>query len=344
VDDGWPIAPMLARLTRELPREGFLFEPKWDGFRCLARRSDDEIDLRSRTGRPLSRYFPEIVTALAGLSAPAFTVDGELMVMVDGQADFADLMSRLHPAPSRVATLARETPASFMLFDLLEVTGRVLMGEPFAHRRRLLEEVFGEASAPLFVTAITDEASVAAGWLDGAGHKGIDGVVAKQPAQPYVPGKRTMLKVKPERTADCVVAGFRLFAGEPAVASLLLGLYDGERLRHVGVVASFPKARRRQLVGELTPAIVALHEHPWRDGFALEGGPIGRLPGAAGRWTPDLGLDWVPLRPERVVEVAYDQVDGVRFRHPARFVRWRPDRRADSCTVDQLEEASWRAT
>jgi ATP-dependent DNA ligase len=340
VDRAWPLEPMLARLTRELPRESrFLFEPKWDGFRCLLRRDGDEIDLRSRTGRPLARYFPELVDALSALPERRFVLDAEIVATRDGRADFAALMSRLHPAPSRVARLSEETPASLMVFDVLELSGRDLMSCPFADRRSAVERLLAGAAAPLFVTTVTADASRAAEWLAAPPGRGIDGVMAKDPEQPYSPGKRTMLKVKAERTADCVVAGLRLSADEPAVSSLLLGLHDSGALRHVGVVTSFATALRRQLIDELRPFVCAIDQHPWAHGFALEGGPMGRLRGAAGRWTPDMTMDWVPLRPDRVAEVAYDQVDGIRFRHPARLRRWRPDRDAASCTVDQLREA-----
>jgi ATP-dependent DNA ligase len=336
----WPLAPMLARLTRHLPEDGFLFEPKWDGFRCLARRIGTDVDLRSRTGRPLARYFPEVVTALRGLATDRFVVDGE--VMVGGEhPDFAALMARLHPSASRVARLAAETPASMVLFDALEVGSCQLVGHRFADRRRALEALTEHVEPPLSVTEITADVALAQRWLDAPPGRGIDGVMAKHPDLHYRPGKRAMFKVKAERTAECVWGGFRMFANRPELSSLLLGLYSGEVLHHVGVASSFSAARRRELIDELAPAMVPLRDHPWRDGFALEGGPMGRLPGSAGRWTPSMGLDWVPLRPDRVVEVAYDQVDGIRFRHPARFRRWRPDRDTASCTVDQLREAPW---
>ena len=331
------MAPMLARLTRELPTDGSLFEPKWDGVRCLARKRGADVDLRSRHGRPLSRYFPELVAALARLPEQDVTLDGETVVWLDGRPDFAILMSRLHPAASRVARLAAEVPATYLAFDVLDFDDRDLKDEPLIARRRVLEQVLREAEPPLVVTPVTSDRAHAERWLDGE-VAGVDGVVAKHPLQTYSPGQRTWRKIKRRHTVDCVVAGFRLFAAEPEVGSLLLGLYDGSVLRHVGVVTSFPRVLRHALVDELRPGVVSLNEHPWRKGFALEGGPMGRLRGAAGRWTPDMSLDWVPLRPDRVVEVAYDQVDGIRFRHPARFVRWRPDRDAHSCTVDQLRD------
>jgi ATP-dependent DNA ligase len=295
--------------------------------------------MRSRTGRPLSRYFPEIVAALRDVPERSFVVDGEIIATRDGRADFAALMARLHPAASRVVRLAVETPATLFLFDALGIGELDLTAVPFEGRRRALEAVFADAPPPIRLTIVTPDPDVAAGWLALPAEHGIDGVMAKDRCQPYSPGKRAMSKVKAERTADCVVAGFRLFGEQRELGSLLLGLYDVGELRHVGVVTSFPKIRRLALLDELLPDVVPLAEHPWREGYATEGGPMGRLRGAAGRWLPEMGLDWVPLAPQRVVEVAYDQLDGIRFRHPARFRRWRPDRDAASCTVDQLREA-----
>jgi ATP-dependent DNA ligase len=341
MDESWPAAPMLARLTRQLPEGEFMYEPKWDGFRCLVKWNGDEVDMRSRSGRPLARYFPELVDALRRVDARGFVVDGEILAMRDGAPDFASLMARLHPAASRVHRLSTETPASMILFDVLEIDGRNVTAEPFHRRRSMLETLMDGIGSPLFLSELTRDVDTAREWLDRAAGPGIDGVMAKLADRPYLPGKREMLKVKTEHTADCVVAGLRCVAGAREVGSLLLGLYDDSVLRHVGVVTSFPKAMRRELIDELAPAVVPIGRHPWRDGFALEGGPMGRLPGAAGKWTPDMGLDWVPMQPVRVAEVAFDQVDGIRFRHPARFRRWRPDREASSCTVDQLREASW---
>jgi ATP-dependent DNA ligase len=335
-----PIAPMLGRLVRELPEgDEYLYEPKWDGFRCIAFRAGDEVDLRSRHGRPLARYFPEVVAGLREVSAERFVVDGELVVLDEGRFDFGALMARLHPAATRVQRLARETPAAFVAFDLLALGDESLCGRPFVERRGALVDVLGDApAARVRVTPITAERAVAARWLERFQGAGIDGVIAKLSTGRYQPGARAMLKVKHERTAECVVAGFRLFAGEPVVGSLLLGLYDQEGdLHHVGVVTSFTRARRRELFTELSAQAVSLEGHPWEHGYLLGGGHMGRLGGAAGRWDPDeMVLDWVPLAPERVCEVAYDQVDDARFRHPARFRRWRPDRDARSCLLDQL--------
>jgi ATP-dependent DNA ligase len=326
-----PLAPMLARLTRELPRDGYLYEPKWDGFRCLAFRDGEEVDLRSRNQRPLARYFPELVEALLRLPVDQFVVDGEIVIA----GDFEALLRRLHPAASRVERLSRETPASFVAFDLIACGGEDLRGYPFLQRRRRLEDLFAGAEPPLLLTELTDDEQRAAEWLDAG--QGIDGVVAKHRDLRYEPGARAMVKVKRERTADCVVAGFRWLVDRPLPSSLLLGLYDNDgALRHIGIASSFPRARRRALLEEISPYVVELSGHPWEHGFLLAGAPTGKLPGAAGSWTPDMTQDWVPLAPVLVCEVAFDQVDSCRLRHPARFRRWRPDLEARSCTMDQL--------
>lgn len=328
---------MLARLERELPTDGdWIYEPKWDGFRCIAFRDGTEVDLRSRNDRPLARYFPEIVVALLGVKAPSFVIDGELLVTKGEAFDFPSLMARLHPARSRVERLAGETPGRFVVFDALAIGADDLRELPFAERRRRLLELDGVA-APLFVTPATADAMKARRWLDAFRGNGVDGVVAKRRTTSYQSGRRALTKVKSQLTADCAVAGFRWYADQPVVGALLLALYDGEgTLHHVGVASSFTRARRHQLLDELAPFVSSLEDHPWRNGFALEGGPTGRLHGAGGRWSPDMELDWCPLHPELVCEVAYEQLDGIRFRHPARFVRWRPDRDAQSCRLDQL--------
>ena len=329
---------MLAKLARELPVGGqWRYEPKFDGFRALAFRDGDEVDIRSRNHRPFARYFPEIVEGLLALSASRVVLDGELLVVNEGAFDFSALMLRLHPSKSRVAQLRESTPAQFLVFDVLALGDDDLTGLPFAERRAVLASL-GLAGA-LQVVPCTDDVAVAREWLDRLTGNGIDGVVAKAVDMRYEPGRRCMVKVKRQRTADCVVGGFRVFAGDPpAVASLLLGLYDDEGvLRHVGVASSFTEARRQELVLELIPSIAPLEGHPWEAGFALEGGPMGRLKGAAGQWRPDMEHDWVPVRPELVCEVSYDRVDAGRWRHPARFVRWRPDRDARSCSLRQLQ-------
>jgi len=331
---------MLGRLVRDLPSDGFLYEPKWDGFRCITFRDRGEVDLRSRHGRPLARYFPELVEAMAAIARERFVVDGEIVAVTECGFDFPALMARLHPTVSRVERLRHETPAEFVAFDLPALGPDDLTHRPFVERRALLEVLLADVPPPLHLTPTTKDAAMALDWIDRFQGAGIDGVMAKQLDQPYQPGVRAMVKVKPERTADCVLAGFRIFAEEPVVASLLLGLYDdaGE-LQHVGVASSFPEARRRELFEELAPLVVPLERHPWKAGFLVGGGPMGRLPGAAGAWTPDFGPDWSPLAPERVCEVAYDQLDDHRFRHPARFRRWRPDRDPRSCNLDQITPA-----
>jgi ATP-dependent DNA ligase len=330
---------MLARSAPSLPTgDRWRYEPKWDGFRCLVFRAGDTVVLQSRNERPLGRYFPELAEAFAGAGPSPMVLDGEILVRRDGRWDFDALLRRIHPAASLVTRLAAETPASFVAFDLL-ATDRDLRGQAFARRRAELEELLDDPPAPLAVTPATADPAAATVWLDAPPGQGIDGVVAKDLSSVYEPGRRTMVKVKRVRTADCVVAGFRVATGDPGVASLLLGLYDeaGE-LHHVGVAASFTTRRRRELLDELAPAAVSLADHPWAEGFALEGGAAGRLAGSAGRWAPGMPLDWVPVRPERVCEVTYTHRDGRRWRHPVRFVRWRPDRDPRSCTFDQFAE------
>src|SRR4051794_34648146 len=319
-------APMLARLTRRLPREGHVFEPKWDGFRCIASRSADGIELWSRHRRPFTRYFPELVDALHALPADDWIVDGEVLVSNEGRWDFAALMARLHPAASRVEQLARSTPSTFFVFDLLAIGGESLCDRPFRERRRRLEELMHGASPPLCLTPQTASLAQAEQWLGQWRGGGIDGVMAKPLGGPYEPGRRAVLKVKLEKTADCVLAGVRAVADpEPAVTSLLLGLYDDAgTLRHVGVASSFARARAVELWEQLRPLVTTLEGHPWEQGFLLEGGGLGRLKGSAGRWAPGMRQDWIPVRPELVCEVAYEQVDDGRFRHRARLRRFRP--------------------
>jgi ATP-dependent DNA ligase len=332
---------MLAKLARELPLDSYMYEPKWDGFRCMAFVTDDDVDLRSRNQRPLARYFPEVVRDLQRLGP--CVLDGELVAERDGAADFSALLARLHPAASRAALLSTQTPASFIAFDVLAVGDDNVMALPFRERRARLEGLLGGGGdggdhPHVMVSPITEDLHVARRWLDASGGPGVDGVVAKPVDLRYEPGRRALTKVKVERTVDCVVAGMRAYDDDPpAVASLLLGVFDDAgALRHVGVASTFRAAQRIELFAELAPLATPLSQHPWRDGFALEGGPTGRLRGAAGRWTPEMTMDWIPLAPVRVCEVGYDQRDGYRFRHPARFKRWRPDRDASSCTVEQL--------
>jgi ATP-dependent DNA ligase len=334
-----PLAPMLARLVRELPADGYVYEPKWDGFRCLVFRDGGEVDLRSRNQRLLARYFPELVEALLALPANHFVLDGEIVVATPSGFDFEALLRRLHPAASRVERLRKETPASLIAFDLLARGSDDLRGRPFTERRRLLADLLEDARPPLFLTPVTDERDEAARWLARYQGGGIDGVIAKHRQLPYEPGARAMVKVKHERTADCVVAGFRWFVDRPLPSSLLLGLYDDAgALCHIGIASSFSEARRRELLEEIGPYVSDLAGHPWEHGFLLSGGATGKLRGAAGRWSPEeMEQDWTPLAPVLVCEVAFDQVDGNRLRHPARFRRWRPDLDPQGCTLAQLE-------
>jgi len=333
-----PVAPMLARLERELPFDGYLYEPKWDGFRCLAFRAGREVDLRSRNQRPLARYFPELVEAVLAVPTGRFVMDGEIVAVSGSGADFVALLARLHPAASRVARLRRETPALFIAFDLIAREDDDLRRRPFRERRALLERILADAGPPLVLTPLTADREEAQRWLESHKGAGVDGVIAKHADLGYEEGARRMVKIKPERTADCVVAGFRWFVDEPVPSSLLLGLYDDGDLRHVGIASSFTQAARRRLLEELRPHVVPLAGHPWEQGFLLAGSPTGRLKGAAGRWSPDeMEQDWTPVAPELVCEVQFDQLDDYRFRHPARFRRWRPDRDPRSCTLDQLQ-------
>ncbi len=329
---------MLARLVRELPQgEDFIYEPKWDGFRCLASREGDDVDLRSRNHRPLARYFPELVEAFLSLDERSFLFDGEIVVRKDGVFDFSALLQRLHPAESRVRRLRNETPALFIAFDLLRLESRDLSQEPFDKRRNHLMDLFRYTRPPLVITPATEDAAVASEWLRQFRGDGVDGLVAKHRSLKYQPGKRAMLKIKLERTAECVVGGFRWHHLEPTVGSLLLGLYSDEVLRHVGLAASFTSDKRRHLLSDVESFVVPLEGHPWQSGFNIEEGPVGRLPGAASRWAYGEEITWVPLRPILVCEVAYDHFDGNRFRHPPRFRRWRPDRDPRSCTFSQFE-------
>lgn len=333
-----PLKPMLARLTRSLPDRGsFVFEPKWDGFRCLAFRDGSNVDLRSRHDRPFARYFPELVDAMLSLPTQRFVMDGEIVLVRDGTFDFEALMSRLHPAASRVERLASEMPATFVAFDLLAQDEVDLRQESFTRRRERLEDLLREAPPRIVLTPATTDRSEATAWLDRFPGGGIDGVIAKDVDLAYQPGRRAMIKVKSLRTAECVVAGYRPYVDAPAVSTLLLGLYDdGGDLHHVGVMQAFTGRERVELVHMLEPLRIRLERHPWAKGFLIGRSSLGRLKGSAARWTPDMDHDWVPLRPELVVEVSFDQVDGTRLRHPARLLRWRPDRDARSCALDQL--------
>jgi ATP-dependent DNA ligase len=334
-----PVAPMLAKSVKEIPDLGHT-EPKWDGFRTIVFRDGDEVELGSRNERPMTRYFPEVVEAIKANTPRRCVLDGEIVVVSGDRLDFDALQQRIHPAASRVKLLAGQTPASFIGFDLLAVGDDDLMGRPLSERRARLAEALGAADAPVHLTPATADLDEAREWFTTFEGAGLDGVVAKALTGTYQPDRRTMFKIKHDRTADCVVAGFRWHKSGDVVGSLLLGIYaDDGRLQHVGVSASFPMARRRSLLDELAPYRVDdLAEHPWggwADPAAHEGK---RLPGNVSRWNATKDLSFVPLRPELVVEVGYDHMEGNRFRHTAQFKRWRPDRDPVSCTYDQLDE------
>jgi ATP-dependent DNA ligase len=334
-----PIEPMLAKLADELPSGEYIYEPKWDGFRSIVFRGKDDVYLQSRDSRPLDRYFPELHDVLLERLPPNCVIDGEIVIATERGLDFDALQLRLHPAASRVNKLARETPSGFVAFDVLEVDGRDLMNEPQATRRAALEKLLRKIEPPVYLTPATRDRTIAADWLTRFEGAGLDGVIAKPEAGVYQPGKRTMLKIKHARTAECVVAGFRWYkTGHDAVGSLLLGLYDdGGVLQHVGVTSSFTMVKRRELVKELAPLRKdAIKDHPWRD-WAGAGAESSRMPGAQSRWSAGKDLSWEPLRIERVCEVKYDHMQGDRFRHAAIFLRWRPDKQAKDCRYDQLE-------
>ena len=330
---------MLAKLAEQLPVGGYLYEPKWDGFRAIVFRQEDEVYIQSRDARPLDRYFPELHDALLKRLPKNCVVDGEIVIATARGLDFDALQMRLHPAASRNAKLAKETPSSFVAFDLLAVEGRPLIVEPQAARRAALEQLLGKVKAPVYLTPVTRDPTVALDWLTRFEGAGLDGVIAKPESGTYLPGKRAMIKVKHARTADCVVAGFRWHkSGKDAIGSLLLGLYDESGLlQHVGVTSSFTMAMRRQLAKELAPLRTnAIKGHPWRD-WASAAAESSRMPGAQSRWSAGKDLSWEPLRIERVCEVKYDHMQGDRFRHASIFQRWRPDRRPQDCGFAQLE-------
>jgi ATP-dependent DNA ligase len=360
-----PVAPMLAKPARGIPA-GQLYEPKWDGFRSIVFRDGDEVEIGSRNERPMTRYFPEMVAALRAALPPRCVIDGEIVVPdADGQSlDFWALQQRVHPAASRVNMLAEQTPARFVAFDLLALGDEDLMGRPFAERRAALERVLAPAGAPgavagssddlrVHLTPLTDDVELGRRWFEQYEGAGLDGLIAKRQDLTYQPDKRVMTKVKHERTADCVVAGYRVHKRDPeAIGSLLLGLYDdpedprlpeemrewtgGTLLTSVGVVGAFPMAVRRELFVELQPLVTAFEDHPWA--WAEQMAASQANPGSRWNAGQKKDLSFVPLRPERVVEVRYDYMEGFRFRHTAQFVRWRPDRDPGSCGYGQLDE------
>ena len=328
-----PVKPMLAKLVPEIP-PGAFYEPKFDGFRCVAFRDGDEVELGSRNERPLTRYFPEVVEEVRRELPERCVVDGEIIVVVDGRLEFEVLQQRIHPAASRIKLLSQETPAALVIFDLLALGDESLVDRPFADRRATMEQVLASVRPPVFLTPITSSVEMARAWFHDFEGAGLDGVVAKPPDIHYVQDRRVMFKIKHERTTDCVVGGFRFHKSGDGVGSLMLGLNDEDGdLWPIGVAASFSAAERRRLTDHLAPYRLKPGEsHPWAPSGEYE-----RLPGEPNRWSRDKDQSWEPLRPELVVEVAYDYMEGRRFRHVAHLRRWRPDRTPESCTFDQLE-------
>src|SRR5690625_1990945 len=340
-----PVKPMLAKSAATIPTSirgaGVTYEPKWDGFRSIIFRDGDDVEIGSRNERPMTRYFPELVDAVRQHLPERCVVDGEVIVInADGvRLDFEALQQRIHPAESRVRLLAEQTPAHFVAFDLLALGDRSLMDLPFADRRAALTEALAPAHDPIHLTPVTTDTTVAEQWFQQFDGAGLDGLIAKPLTEAYHPDKRTMIKVKHERTADCVVAGYRVHkSGPDRIGSLLLGLYDSAgELASVGVIGAFTMARRQELFEELQPLVTTFDDHPWAWAKQEEGTRTPRN-AEGSRWSAGKDLSFVPLRPERVVEVRYDHMEGIRFRHTAQFVRWRPDRDPSSCTYEQLEE------
>src|SRR6201996_2594383 len=336
-----PVAPMLAKPVDSIPAGDYIFEPKWDGFRSIVFRDGDEVEIGSRNERPMTRYFPELGAGIRAELPERCGIDGEIVVPAAAGAglDFEPLQLRTHPAASRVGLLAEQTPAHFIAFDLLALGDEDYTERPFAQRRAALERALATAKPPVHLTLATTDRSVARHWFRQFEGAGLDGLIAKDAAGPYEPDKRVMKKIKHERTADCVVAGYRVHkSGPDRIGSLLLGLYaDDGRLASVGVVGAFPMEKRIELFTELQPLVTTFDQHPWN---WAEQQPAQRTPRTAmfSRWNANKDLSFIPLRPERVVEVRYDHMEGARFRHTAQFVRWRPDREPRSCTYAQLEE------
>ncbi|GAA2543459.1 ATP-dependent DNA ligase [Pseudonocardia hydrocarbonoxydans] len=332
---------MLAKPVAAIP-DGQLYEPKWDGFRSIIFRDGDDVEIGSRNEKPMTRYFPEVVEAVKANFPDRAVIDGEIVVLdrEHNTLDFEVLQQRIHPAASRVKMLAETTPASFVAFDLLALGDDDLTGLPFAERRAALERALGGAKPPVHVTPLTRDSALAQQWFEQFEGAGLDGLIAKKAEQTYQPDKRVMAKIKHERTCDCVVAGYRVHkSGPDAIGSLLLGLFDDRGvLASVGVIGAFPMARRRELFDELQPLVTTFDDHPWAWARQEEGERTPRK-GEGSRWNNGKDLSFTPLRPERVVEVRYDYMEGVRFRHTAQFVRWRPDRTPESCTYAQLEQA-----
>jgi ATP-dependent DNA ligase len=336
-----PVKPMLAKPVKKIPTGEMSYEPKWDGFRSIIFRDGDEVEIGSRNERPMTRYFPELVEAVKANFPERCVIDGEIVVVgpTGDRLDFEVLAQRIHPAASRVKMLSETTPAKFIAFDLLALDDVDYTERPFAERRAALEEAMAPASAPIHLTRTTTDPEVAQEWFEQFEGAGLDGLIAKPLDVLYEPDKRTMFKIKHERTADCVVAGYRVHKSAPnRVGSLLLGLYNDEGvLASVGVIGAFPLARREELFEEMQELVTDFDNHPWAWAKQEEGTRTPRN-AEGSRWQAGKDLSFVPLRPERVVEVRYDHMEGVRFRHTAQFSRWRPDREPESCTYTQLEE------
>jgi ATP-dependent DNA ligase len=342
-----PVQPMLAKSVKGIPDPagfdgGLSFEPKWDGFRAIVFRDGDEVEITSRNTKPLTRYFPEVVEACKELLPERCVLDGELFVAVGSRLEFEVLQERIHPAASRISLLSEQTPAGFVAFDVLALGNHDLTDRPFSERRDRLEAALEGVAGPVYLTRTTTDAAEAEEWFEHFEGAGLDGVIAKPLGSAYQQNARTMMKIKHARTADVVLAGYRPHKNStperPLLGSMLLGLYDGGKLQHVGVAASFTEKRRAELIEELAPLVCSLEEHPWGEWAEWAVANPDRVPGTQSRWSQGKDLSFVPLRPDRVVEVGYEHMEGRRFRHTAQFKRWRDDRDPESCGYDQLEE------
>ncbi len=341
-----PVQPMLAKAVKGVPDPekfgGLSFEPKWDGFRAIVFRDGDEVEFTSRNTKPLTRYFPELVEAALEQLPERCVLDGEIFVAIGKRLEFETLQERIHPAKSRIDMLAEKTPASFVVFDLLAFDDTSYVDRPFSERRAELEKRLADLSGPCYLTRTTDDPAMAQEWFEQFEGAGLDGVIAKPLPAPYAPNGRTMMKIKHERTADVVLAGYREHKTstpeKPLLGSLLLGLYADGKLQHVGVSASFTAARRAELIDELQPLVCDIKDHPWGEWEEWAIANPDRVPGTQSRWSQGKDLSFTPLRPERVIEVKYDAMEGRRFRHTAHFKRWRDDRDPESCGYEQLEQ------